>query len=284
MSETASLPKRCVPQINMRPSRVLRKLRAGKCVSCVKLNLGDARVAEMAASYGFDALWLGMEHLANTWEQIENQVRAAKAYDVDCLVRVSRGSYSDLIRALELDAAGLIIPHVMSVEEAKDIVKMTRFYPLGRRAVDGGNADARYTRVSGEDYLKQSNREKLICVQIEDPESLEVVEEIAAVEGIDMLFFGPGDYSHSIGVFGQMEHPKVVEARIKVGAAARKYGKFAATPVCDFPTQDLAEMGYNFFPLGADIGALRVCFDELAERVVNDSLMSEDSGFETKAV
>lgn len=255
---------------SMRPSRVLRKLRAGQAASCFKLNLGDARVAEMAASYGFDALWLCMEHTANDWAEIENQVRAAKVFDVDCLVRVCRGSYSDMIRALELDAAGLIIPHVMNAEDAKEIVRMTRFYPIGRRPIDGGNTDGVYTRVSGLDYLQQANDQRIICVQIEDPESLEVVDEIASVEGIDMLFFGPGDYSHSIGHYGQMDHPEVHAARVKVGQAARKHNKFAATPLAGYSTAQLAGLGYNFFPLSSDIWALRVHLDEISKQFAKD--------------
>ena len=98
----------------MQRSRVLEKLRAGKMASCVKLNLGDPRVAEIAAASGIDCIWICLEHVPNDLREVENQIRAAKLYDVDAVVRVPRGSYSDLIRPLEMDATGIMVPHVMS--------------------------------------------------------------------------------------------------------------------------------------------------------------------------
>jgi len=86
---------------SMRKSRVLRKLRAGEIVNCFKLNFTDTRAFEIAAMHGFDVLWTGMEHIPNDWSTIEKQVLATKAYDVDLVCRVARGSYSDYIRPLQ---------------------------------------------------------------------------------------------------------------------------------------------------------------------------------------
>src|SRR5690606_25974546 len=123
----------------MRPSRVLRTIAAGGVAKVLKLNTSDAKVAEIFAQSQPDAIWLCMEHTSASFEQIENQIRAAKIYDVDAVVRVGRGSYSDYIRCLEMDAAGLIVPHVMGADDARAVRDMTKFAPLGRRAVDGGN-------------------------------------------------------------------------------------------------------------------------------------------------
>ena len=237
----------------MRPSRLLKIFRAGKVAACMKLNFADARVAEMAAGYDFDCLWLCMEHVANTWEQIENQVRAAKIYDVDCLVRVARGNYSNMIRPLEMDAAGIIVPHVKSAEEAAEIAELTRFHPMGRRPLDGGNADACYCNLSMDDYLRQANEQRIVCVQIEDPEALDDIERIAAVEGITMFYFGPADFSHAIGVPGQKTHPDVQDARRRVASVAKKHGKFAGTSRAGLPLDELAEMGYQLITPGSDV-------------------------------
>src|SRR5262245_5873932 len=101
----------------MRRSRVLRKLRAGGGGSSFKINPSCARTAELVAMQGFDCVWTDREHTANDWASIEQQVWATKAHDADLLVRVSRGSYSDYVRALELDAAGIMVPHVMSLQD-----------------------------------------------------------------------------------------------------------------------------------------------------------------------
>jgi 4-hydroxy-2-oxoheptanedioate aldolase len=240
----------------MRPSKVLAKLRAGEIVSCYKLNLDSARAAEIAALAGFDCIWTCLEHTANDYELVERQIWAAKGYDVDVVVRVARGSYSDYIRPLELDAAGIMVPHIMSAEDARNVVRMTRFHPVGRRPVDGGNADGQYCKIDFCDYLKQANEQRFLIVQIEDPEPLAELDEIARVKGIDMLFFGPGDFSHSIGAPGEWNHPRIADARRLVAAAARKHGKFAGTVGNADNMDDLIALGYQFINLGADVVAL----------------------------
>ncbi|MCF7855370.1 MAG: aldolase [Candidatus Pacebacteria bacterium] len=249
----------------MRPSRVLAKLRAGEVANCFKLNLADVRATEIAAMAGFDCLWTGMEHIGNDLTVIQHQILAAKAHGVDTLCRVPRGSYSDYIRPLELDAAGIMVPHVMGLEDAKNVVRMTRFHPVGRRAADGGNADAAYCQVPFVDYIEQANRERFVILQIEDPEPLEELEAIADLPGYDILLFGPGDFSHSIGAPGQMDHPDIARARERIATVARKYGKFAGTVGAPSRRQSLIDMGYSFLSLGADVVGLTQYCREIAK-------------------
>ncbi len=86
---------------------------------------------------GFDAIWMDMEHVPTDWQSIENGIRAAKIYDADLVVRVERGTYSDYVRPFESDASGIIVPHIMNAQEVRQIVRTTRFHPLGMRPVDG---------------------------------------------------------------------------------------------------------------------------------------------------
>jgi 4-hydroxy-2-oxoheptanedioate aldolase len=241
---------------SMRPSCVLAKLRSGQVATSFKLNLADARAAEIAAMAGFDCLWLDMEHVPNDLAVIEKGIWAAKAHACDVLVRVSRGSYSDYIRPLELDAAGIIVPHIMSLEDAENVVRMTRFHPLGRRPVDGGNADGAYCGIEFVEYLKQANEQRLVIVQIEDPEPLAELSAIAALPGIDMLFFGPGDFSHGIGAPGAWDDPRLVEARRQVAEAALAHGKFAGTVASPANLDALIALGYRFLSMGADVVGL----------------------------
>lgn len=249
----------------MRESLVLQKLRSGEIVSCFKINILDPRVSELAALSGFDALWVDQEHIGQDWSMVAANVWATKAQGKDLLVRVARGGYSDYIRPLELDATGIMVPHVMSLEDAKKIVEMTRFHPIGRRPVDGGNADAAYTGVDLRDYLDQANRQRFVILQIEDPEPLRELDAIAALEGVDMLFFGPGDFSQGIGAPGDWNHPDLLAARRLVAATARKYGKFAGTVGSPASLPELVEMGYRFISVGADVVGLKnYCEDIVA--------------------
>lgn len=240
----------------MRPSRVLRKLRAGEVAYATKLNLGDARAAEIAAMSGLDCIWTDTEHVPNDWSVLEKIILTAKAHGVDSIVRVARGSYSDYIRPLEMDATGIMVPHVMSAADARSIIRSTKFHPLGRRPVDGGNADGAYCNIDLTDYLRQANEERFTILQIEDVEPLDELEEIIALEGLDMVFFGPGDFSQSIGVPGQMDHPLIGETRKRIARLAIKHGKFAGTVGSTGNAEELVAMGYRFISIGADVIAL----------------------------
>lgn len=239
-----------------RPSRVLDLLRHGQMPSVLKINLSDPRVTEIAGLQGVDAVWLCTEHVPNDWIGLENQIRAARVHNVDTLVRVGRGSYSDYIRPLEADATGIIVPHIASAAEARQIVDWVRFYPIGRRALDGGNIDGQFCLLPMDEYMRHSNEERIIILQIESPEALENVEEIAAVPGFNGILFGPGDFSHRIGKAGQLDDPQVVAARKRVAAVATKHGKFAMTAGLLAPVPELVAEGYRLFGIGADVVAV----------------------------
>ncbi len=238
--------------MKMRKSRVLKKLRAGEIVNCFNVHL-DPQVSDIAGLNGYDCLWIDQEHLAQDWSTLQAHIWAGKSHDMDVMVRVPRGSYSEYIKPLELDAAGIMVPHIMGIEDARKVVHMTRFHPIGRRPLDGGNADGGYATMDYSDYLKQANEERFVVLQIEDPEPLDDLEEIAALDGIDMLFFGPADFSHGIGAPGDWNNPKLLEARKRVAEVARKHGKFAGTPGSLDNLNELIEMGYRFIALGADV-------------------------------
>lgn len=246
--------------MKLRPSRVLRELRAGLNVTVLKLNLSDPRIVELAGLAGASAVWLCNEHVPNDWLNLEHQIRAAKLYDMDSIVRVSKGSYSDYLKPFECDATGIMVPHVTSAEEARHVVDMVRCRPLGSKAVDAGNMDGLFCQAPLTDYVQHCNTEKFVILQIESPEALEKIEEIAAVPGFDMLMFGAGDFSHRIGKIGQVKDPEVLAARKKVAATALKHGKYV-TVASLFGTKDevMAE-GTRVFTLGADVVELGNAF------------------------
>jgi 4-hydroxy-2-oxoheptanedioate aldolase len=239
-----------------RPARILSLLRQGKLANVLKINLSDPRVLEIAGLSGVDALWLCNEHVPNDWCGLENQIRAARVHDVDTIVRVARGSYSDYIRPFEAGASGIIVPHVANVQEARQIIEWVRFQPIGKRALDGGNIDGQFCLISATEYLEYANTEQMVILQIESPEALENVEAIAALPGFNGFLFGPGDFSHRIGKPGQVNAPEVVAARQRVARAAVQNGKFAMTAGLLAPVADLFREGHSVFNIGADVVGL----------------------------
>jgi 4-hydroxy-2-oxoheptanedioate aldolase len=258
--------------MKLRSSRVLKLLREGHLPTVFKINLSDPRVVEIAGLSGADAVWLCTEHVPNDWIGLENQIRAARVHDMDALVRVSRGSYSDYIRPFEADATGIIVPHVGSEEEARQIVEWVRFFPVGKRALDGGNTDGQFCLVPVEQYLQHSNRERIVILQIESPEALENVERIAAVPGFNGILFGPGDFSHRIGKVGQLNDPQVATARKRVAAACIKHGKFAMSAGLIAPLPELVAEGYRVINIGADVIALTGYIKQRLELIQGQSV------------
>ena len=243
--------------MKMKNSKVLERLKAGKIVTCAKTNFADSRPVEIACIAGFDCIWTDAEHVPNDWMALEKQVLAAKAYDTDIVIRIPRGGYSDYIRPLEMDATGIMVPHVMGAEDVKHVVRMTRFYPVGLRPVDSGNADGLFCGIPMSEYMAQANEKRILIVQIEDKEAIPELDEICSTDGTDIIFFGAGDYSQSLGVPGQIYHEEVNRVRELIPKIAKKYGKFAGA-ACE--VEDIGKyinMGYSFISIASDVTALR---------------------------
>lgn len=248
-------------------NRVIEKLKADQLVISLKINCSDSIPVEIACMCGADCIWLDMEHCPSDYNEIGKQILAAKAHGAEVIVRTPRGAYSNLTRPLELDASGIMVPHVMGYEDAKQVVYYSKFHPIGRRPIDGGNADGKYGLLSMEEYIQYSNDEKLTIIQIEDVEALEDLEEIAALPGIDMLFFGPADFSQSVGMPTQIGNDRTMEAKRKVAEAARRHGKFAGTVGDPGKVKELYDMGYRFINFGADVDGLCMYFSDTVNQV-----------------
>ncbi len=252
-------------------SRVLDKLRRGEAVVSYKSNLSCPRAIEIAANAGFDCVWVCDEHVANDASVLESQILAARGGGADLVVRIQRGSYSDLVKPLELDAAGIMVPHVMSAADARSIVSQVRFHPLGMRPIDGGNRDGGYCAFDFTEYIRFVNANRFVILQIEDRQALAEIDAICALDGFDIIFFGPGDYSQSIGRPGECDLPEIAEARRRVAAAARKAGKFAGTVGGPGNFAQLRAEGFQFINLGADVIGLNEQCQQLLKCTLNSS-------------
>lgn len=131
-------------------------------------------------------------------------------------------------RALDTGAHGVLVPLLRTVQEAKDLVQASKFPPWGKRGFGSPYSAKQFGRtISSADYLEQANESVLTMVQIETKEALEAVDEIAAVEGIDVLFVGPFDLGNNIGhrITAEGIPQQLEEALLKIQAAAKKAGK-----------------------------------------------------------
>jgi 4-hydroxy-2-oxoheptanedioate aldolase len=244
-------------------SRVKEKIRRQEPILCAATHFPHPDITEFIGQFGFDCLWVCTEHIATDRSTLENVIRAGRLTGMDIMVRVVRGNYDDLIQPLELGAKGLMIPRLRTPAEVERIVYDTKFYPLGRRGIDGANPDADMGMVPLVDYIRFANEETFLMVQIEDIEAVECVEEIAAIKGIDILFVGPADLSQSLGYPGELKHPKVWQALERTVAACAKNGIYCGTSGLDIEyTQKLLELGVKFIAAVGDYGIMRKGFRE----------------------
>jgi len=235
-------------------SRVLQKLRGGDFVRAGSISrVTDPWLVEVVGKLGFDVIWLDMEHRPFGYDIVSPISLACRATGIDLMVRILKTGYSSPMRVLESGANGIMVPHCRSVEEARQWVEWTRFPPLGRRGFDGAGADADYFLADPLEHLKHANHEVFLALQIEDVEAVECVEQIAAVEGVDLLFVGPADLSLSLGVPLQFQHPKMQAAIDRVASAAARAGKWWGIPTGTLQAaQSALDRGARLVTCGGD--------------------------------
>jgi len=238
----------------MRNSVIKAKLRRNEPALITTLHYIDPTLYEMTSLMGFDGIWMDLEHHHYSVETAANLMRAARVGVSDIVARPAKGEFMRMARLLEAGAQGIMYPRCESAAEAAEVVRWSKFAPLGERGVDGANADAPYCSAPMKLYLNKANAETLVIVQIESPRALDEVESMAKVPGVDVLMIGPADLSVLSGVPFEFEHPTMIQARHRVAAAARDagihWGSTSATPA---HSRTLMEAGARFICHGADI-------------------------------
>jgi 4-hydroxy-2-oxoheptanedioate aldolase len=213
---------------------------------------------------GFDGIWIDFEHHAVSLETAESLMRAARVGTADIIARPAKGEFMRMSRLLEIGANGIMYPRCENAEEAAEVVKWAKFPPLGKRGCDGGNADVPYCSLPLDRYIKQANERTFVIVQVEEQRAIDRAEEIAAVEGVDILFLGPGDYSALSGFPGQTDHPQLARATEQVASAAKRAGKHWGRPAAS-PGEARAflEMGASLITYGSDFTLLRKSLEQI---------------------
>jgi 2-dehydro-3-deoxyglucarate aldolase/4-hydroxy-2-oxoheptanedioate aldolase len=184
------------------------------------------------------------------------------------MVRVPRGEYTWLARALDIGARGVMIPMVESAAQARSIVEACRYPAAGRRGAAFGFAQDDYTSGDVGEKVRLANERTLVVAQIETERGLERVEEIAAVDGIDVLWVGHFDLSNFLGIPAQFGDPRFDQAMRQVAEVARRHGKAAGFMATDRAWIDrVRAMGYSMIAIGTDQGLLGAAVQGLVEHV-----------------
>ncbi len=250
----------------MRKSVIKAKLARGEVSLAVQLHFTDPSVFELTSLMGFDGIWMDLEHHAYSVETASDLMRAARVGRSDIIARPAKGEFMRMGRMLESGAQGIMYPRCDNAEEAKEVVRWAKFAPLGQRGFDGGNPDNPYCTMPMDEYIHAANEETFLIIQLEEQSAIDRAEEIASVEGVDVIMLGPGDFSVLSGVAGQMDHPKVQEAIESIAAGAKNAGKNWTMPASSIEkAQTLLDLGARLIFHNADLLMVKNALEGIQE-------------------
>jgi len=222
------------------------------------VGLRQARTVDIAKAMktaGFDWLFIDLEHGSIPLDIAAQISTAALDAGITPIVRVPHAQYALATRALDTGALGIVMPHVDSAEEARTVVQKLRFPPVGHRSVGYAYPQLEFRSVPTREAAPQIDAETLLVVMLETPSAIANAEEIAAVDGVDVLMIGTNDLCAEFGIPSEFAHERIVASYERVIAAARKHDKWVG--MGGVPTEDgmarYIRMGTRFVLSGADL-------------------------------
>jgi 2-keto-3-deoxy-L-rhamnonate aldolase RhmA len=229
-----------------------KRLQQGETLHGCWLNTGSSLTAEIVGLAGFDWVLIDLEHGAGSEKGVLYQLQALEHTATAAIVRVESSESQRIHRVLDMGAEGVMCPKILNPAGAQKLVQGLHYPPFGGRGV------AKMVRATGfgvhfQDYYEQSRANILGIAQIETVEVLNHLDEVAATDGVDVLFIGPADLSMELGIFGQFDHPRFLEAVRETVNAAQKAGK--ATGILFFNTDEYNAyhaLGIRFIACGSD--------------------------------
>jgi 2-keto-3-deoxy-L-rhamnonate aldolase RhmA len=220
--------------------------------------LRTVEVARVMKTAGYDFLFIDLEHGPTSVETAYSISVAALDAGIAPLIRVPHGELALGTRCLDGGGLGVVIPHVDTVEEARAMVDAFKFGPIGHRSIGGGYPHFGFASVGARDVVTALNDATLVVAMLETPRAIENAEQIAAVPGIDVLLLGTNDLCLELGIAGQLEHERVVNAIDTVVRVCQKHGKWPG--LGGVYGKDLAKRyisrGMRFVLAGNDLGML----------------------------
>lgn len=228
---------------------IKKKLAAGGTAWGASLIVADELTAKLTLDTGVDFLWIDTEHLSYGIESVHMLPVLARRKGVMPLIRVVNLDPGHIKKALDIGASAVMIPQVDNAEQARLAVKYSKYPPQGNRGVSP--LWTFFMDVEWKDYLPHANDETMVVVQVESAEAMTKVEEIAAVDGVDVVFAGPMDLSAAMGHIGELSHPKVQKFLEEFPARVASQGKAPGIAVGGYEAAALAfQRGYRFIGFG----------------------------------
>ena len=253
----------------MRENTLKTAFREGRATFGTWLAFGSVPVAERLAVSGFDWLTIDLEHSPTNYETASLMAMAIAARGCVPIVRVPSSADENIKRALDIGAYGIVAPMVQTADQATAVVASCKYPPAGVRSLAGGRNDLAF-ETDGATYFARANDQIAVIVQIESVRSIENIDQILAVPGIDCAFVGPQDLSKSLGCAPMLESPdpRFQEALDKILASARRHGVAPGIMVATAEQANRrAEDGFNMIALASESGLVGAAVAHVMKQV-----------------
>ncbi len=243
----------------VRPSAIRQRVLAGETVvGAMIFEFFAPGLPQVLKSAGCEFALFDMEHAGLGFETLKMLAAGCRGIGIEPLVRVPRSEYHFMARALDVGAFGVMVPMVESAAEATRIAEATHYPPQGRRGAAFGVAQDDYSGGEVKAKVAALNARTLVIAQIESERGLAEVEAIAATPGIDVLWLGHFDLTNFLGIPGEFESPKYLDAVRAIVAAARRHGKGLGFMAADAAwAKRYRELGFNMIAAGLDSSLLQ---------------------------
>jgi 4-hydroxy-2-oxoheptanedioate aldolase len=250
---------------------IKERLKNNEAVHGCWINMGSPVSSEIVGSAGFDWVLIDLEHGVGSEPSLINQLQALEGTGTTPIIRAESMEIARVKRVLDMGASGIMFPQIQNAEEAALTISNMYYPPKGRRGLAKMIRATKYG-TDFENYFDNAEINLLGVIQIETLESLNHLDEIAAIDGVDVLFLGPSDLSLALGILGRWDHPDFIQAVEAIGRAARKAGKAAGVLFFDVNQYEFYyQQGFRFLASGSDMifvseGAIKLAKELEAQR------------------
>ena len=245
-------------------NRLKQKIEKGENVIGTWSSLSSPNVINVLGTTDLDFVVIDMEHGSMSFETVENMVRAAEASGISPIVRVWDDHEQTLLRALETGARSVMVPHINSSEKAERVAKCCKYFPEGNRGLSPYTRVHDYTHENIAESLQQENLETFVGILVEGQEGLNNLEEIVKTKGIDLIYLGLFDICQSVGLPGQLNHPKVQNEIERCKDLIQSNGIAAGSMSTDVEfIKMLKKLDYRFIAYLNDAAAMKNYFSSI---------------------
>ena len=234
------------------------------------LEFGTRGIAKIIEACGLDFVLIDMEHSGVDFGAVADLLAWFKSTPVTPIVRVPVTEYHFIARVMDAGAMGVMAPNVRTPEQAREVVAAMRYAPEGMRGLGLGTAHNDYIAPRVPSYLHEANRQNVAICQIESTMGLENLDAIAATPGVDILFLGHFDLTQSMGIVGEFENPRFLEAVRRIAERANAHGKIAGIqPGTASQARQAISLGYRVISMGHDTAVYANALRGMVEEIRN---------------